>query len=169
MSKTKDPQAKVIISAYGNGIAVGLNGNKAEVQSTYNRFFNWGSAGASATFLRSNQDSEMQNGDLGDSYLHEVSDKFSYFLSTDESMLQAMTAEQITMWQDTDVSSLCKATRGTSKKAQGQLFLDSAKVAATQEYDSFRRENFMQFSKTPTHVYQELDGGSPSWTSETED
>jgi hypothetical protein len=27
----------------------------------------------------------------------------------------------------------------------------------------------MLFTKTPTHIYQQLDGGAPSWVSETED
>jgi len=31
------------------------------------------------------------------------------------------------------------------------------------------RENFMLFGKTPTHIYQQLDGGAPSWIKETED
>jgi hypothetical protein len=27
----------------------------------------------------------------------------------------------------------------------------------------------MLFAKTPTHIFQQLDGGAPDWVSETED
>jgi hypothetical protein len=73
-------KANIIISAYGNGIAVGLHGTKEEIEKNFNRFFNWGATG---------------QGELG-SYLHELSDNFSYFLSTEADMLRAMTYETMT-------------------------------------------------------------------------
>lgn len=162
-------KAEIIISTYGNGIAVGLKGTKDQIDREFNRFFNWGGAGANANFMRSNQDSEMQNGELGDSYLHEISNNFSYFLSTDAAMLKAINAETITRWQDSPVSEQYKAKPRVHKRLQGIKFLEDALDAAKSEYESYERENFMLFSRTPSYVYQQLDGGAPSWTSETED
>jgi hypothetical protein len=146
-------QANIIISAYGNGIAVGLNGTKEQIERTFNRFFNWGATGV---------------GELG-SYLHELSDNFAYFLSTEADMLRAMTYETMTRWQDSPVSEQYKARPRFHKKPNGEKFRADAVQAARDEYNSFARESFMLFAKTPTHIYQQLDGGAPSWISETED
>lgn len=162
-------QAKIIISTYGSGIAVGLNGTREQIERTYNRFFNWGAAAAGANYMRSNQDSDMQLGEMGDSYLHEISDQFAYFLSTEMDMLRALTTETMTKWQDSPVSEQYKARPRFHKKPNGHKFIQDAYNAARTEYNSFRRENFMMFYKTPTHIYQQLDGGAPDWVSETED
>ena len=162
-------QANIIISTYGNGIAVGLKGTREQIEKTFNRFFNWGAAAANASFMRSNQDCEMQHGELGDSYLHEIGDNFAYFLSTDADMIRALTAETITKWQDSPISEQYKSRPRHHKKPNGDKFVRDAVDAATAEYNSIPRENFMLFAKTHTHIYQQLDGGAPSWISETED
>ena len=161
--------AEITISTYGNGIAVGLKGTREQIEREFNRFFNWGAAAANVSFMRSNEDSEMQHGELGDSYLHEIGQNFSYFLSTHRAMIKAIAAETITRWQDSPVSEQYKARPRTNKKAQGNKFMAEALAAATAEYNSLPRENFMLFGKTPTHIYQQLDGGAPSWIKETED
>jgi hypothetical protein len=160
--------AEIIISTYGNGIAVGLKGTKEQIEREFNRFFNWGAAAANVSFMRSNEDSEMQHGELGDSYLHEIGKNFSYFLSTHEAMVKAITAETMTTWQDSPISKQYKTQRN-GKKQSGKVFVDHATIAAKDEYNSYTRENFMLFGKTPTHIYQQLDGGAPSWIKETED
>ncbi len=162
-------EANIVISTYGNGIAVGLNGTREQIQRTFNRFFNWGAAGAGANFMRSNQDSEMQHGELGDSYLHEISEKFSYFLSTGKDMIRGLTSETITKWQDSAISEQYKSRPRHPKKPNGEKFVSDAVAAATAEYNSFPRENFMLFGKSSSYIYQQLDGGAPSWASETED
>ena len=146
-------QANIVISAYGNGIAVGLNGTREQIERTFNRFFNWGATGI---------------GELGD-YLHDLSDNFSYFLSTEADMLRAMSYETMTKWQDSPVSEQYKARPRHYKKPNGSKFRRDAEQAARAEFESFSRESFMLFAKTPTHIYQQLDGGAPSWGSETED
>lgn len=161
-------QANIIISTYGNGIAVGLNGTREQIERTFNRFFNWGAAASGANAARGNGDSEMQHGELGDSYLHEIGESFSYFLSTQDAMIRALTAETVTRWQDSPISEQYKGNR-TNKREQSQKFLADAAAAAVAEYESFPKENFMLFGKSPSHIYQQLDGGAPSWASETED
>jgi hypothetical protein len=146
-------QANIIISAYGNGIAVGLHGTREEIEKNFNRFFNWGATGI---------------GELGD-YLHDLSDKFSYFLSTEESMVRAMTAENIVKWQNSEISGQYKTPSRHYKKDNGKKFLADAAQSARDEYESFPRESFMLQMKSPSHIYQQLDGGAPFWSSETED
>jgi hypothetical protein len=146
-------QANIVISSYGHGIAVGLEGTKKQIERTFNRFFNWGAIGAAESV----------------EYLHELSNKFSYFISTEENMIRAMTAENIVKWQDSEISGQYKTPSRHYKKNNGKKFLADAAQAARDEYESFKREGFMQFIKTPTYIYQQLDGGAPSWVSETED
>lgn len=151
---TKD-KANIIISTYGNGIAVGLQGTKEQIEREFNRFFNWGATGV---------------GQVG-GYLHELSDSFAYFLSTETDMLRAMAYECMTRWQDSPISSQYKSAplkRG-EKKSKGTTFRQHARNAAIDEFNSYPRENFMLFEKSPNDIYNELDGGAPDWTSETED
>jgi hypothetical protein len=153
--------AKIVISQYGSGIAVGISGSKDQIQQTFNRFFNWGGAAPTATFMRSSQDCEMEFGEMGDAYLHEIGETFSYFLSTDESMVKAMSAEYLAHWQDTPISKQYKGER-SSKKSCGMKFREDAMKAANDEYNSFERENFMQFTKSQSPLFSKLDGGAPS-------
>jgi len=162
-------QAKILISLYGNGIAVGLNGTREQIERTYNRFFNWGAAGSNANVERTSGDSEIQLGELGDSYLHHVGDTFAYFLSTEENMIRALTYENMTKWQDTEVADQYKTKPRNHKKESGKVFREHASIAAQDEYNAFERENFMLYDKAPTYIYRELDGGAPTWVSETED
>lgn len=162
-------QAKVLISPYGNGIAVGLEGTKEQIEREYNRFFNWGAAGANANVERTSGDSEIQHGELGDSYLHHVGNKFAYFLSTEESMIHALTYENMTKWQMTGITEQYKTKPRANKKESGKVFREHASIAAQDEYNTFERENFMLYDKAPTYIYRELDGGAPTWVKETED
>ena len=146
-------QANIVISSYGHGIAVGLEGTKKQIERTFNRFFNWGAIGVAESV----------------EYLHELSNGFSYFISTKEDMIRAMTAENIVKWQDSEISGQYKTPARHYKKNNGKKFLADAAQAARDEYESFSRESFMLFTKTPTHIYQQLDGGAPDWVSETED
>ena len=146
-------QANIIVTYYGHGIAVGLEGTKKQIERTFNRFFNWGATSTAA----------------GGDYLHELSDRFAYFLSTERDMLRALTAETIMRWQDSEVSDQYKTPARHHKKNNGKKFLQDAEKVARDEYESFKREPFMQYEKTPVHFYQELDGGAPSWVRETED
>jgi hypothetical protein len=75
----------------------------------------------------------------------------------------------MTKWQDSPISEQYKARPRFHKKPNGQKFREDAVKAARSEYDSFSRESFMLFTKTPTHIFQQLDGGAPDWVSETED
>lgn len=172
MSNSTQPKpATITISTYGNGIAVGLDGEKDSINQAFNRFFNWGAAANGATAARTSDDSEMSNGDMGDSYLHFIGEKFAYFLTTETAMLSAMTAQNLAKWQDTPVSQNYKAAPNhrREKKSNGKSFRADAAAAAADEFASFPRENFMLFSKNPMSVYNELDGGAESWASETED
>lgn len=162
-------KAKVLISPYGNGIAVGLEGTREQIEREYNRFFNWGAAGAGANVERATGDSEIQHGELGDAYLHYVGEKFAYFLSTQEDMIRAFTYEHLGKWQDTETSAQYKTKPRNYKKDSGKVFREHAQIAAQDEYNQIERENFMLYQKAPTYIYRELDGGAPSWVKETED
>lgn len=157
-------QANIIISTYGNGIAVGLQGNKEQIEQTFNRFFNWGAAAPNATFMRSNEDCETNIGDFGDSYLHEVFGGFSYFLSTEEAMVKALESEYLANWQDTSISKQYKGTRN-KKKVAGLKFRDDAKNAARDEFNAYKKENFMLYNKSESPLFKISDGGAPSWDS----
>jgi hypothetical protein len=84
-------------------------------------------------------------------------------------MVRAMTAENIVKWQDSEISGQYKTPSRHYKKDNGKKFLADAAQAARDEYESFSRESFMLQMKSPSHIYQQLDGGAPSWISETED
>jgi hypothetical protein len=151
----------IIISTYGNGIAVGLQGSREQIDQTFNRFFNWGAAAPNATFMRSSDDCETEIGDMGDSYLHEVHNSFAYFLSTEEAMVNAMTSQNLANWQDTPVSKQYKGKR-KEKKQSGQKFRADALNAARDEYNSFTKENFMLYSKSESPLFKVTDGGPAS-------
>lgn len=145
--------AHITVSTYGNGLAVGLQGTREEIEYTFNRFFNWGATGL---------------GGMGE-YLHDLSESFAYFLASEESMIRAMSFENMARWQDTPISEQYKARPRHHKKPNGIQFRHDAEAAARAEFNSFERENFMQYEKTPSHIYNESDGGAPSWVAETED
>lgn len=157
-------KANIIISTYGNGIAVGLQGNKEQIEQAFNRFFNWGAAAPNATFMRSNSDCETNIGDMGDSYLHEVFDGFSYFLSTEEAMIQALSSEYLFNWQDTPISKQYKGDR-KNKKVAGIKFRNEAQNAARDEFNGYKKENFMLYNKSDSPLFKISDGGAPSWDS----
>ena len=160
----KTTQPNIIISTYGNGIAVGIMGNREQVEQTFNRFFNWGAAAHETTYERTSGDSVLEGDSFGDSYLHELAPNFHYFLSTEDAMINAMTAQNLANWQDTPVSKQYKGTRN-AKKQSGQKFRNDALNAARDEYDSFTKENFMLYKKSETPLFRVLDGGPSSWDS----
>ena len=47
--------------------------------------------------------------------------------------------------------------------------LEGTKEQIEREYNQIERENFMLYQKAPAYIFRELDGGAPSWASETED
>ena len=157
-------QAQIIISTYGNGIAVGLVGTREEIEPIFNRFFNWGAAAPNASLVRSNGDCEAEIGDYGDDYLHEVFEKFFYFLSTEEDMIEAIKNEYVARWQDTEISEQYKGHR-KNKKDCGKKFLQDAEDAARDEFHSYHKENFMLYSKSETPMFRMLDGGASTWDS----
>ena len=154
-------QQNIIISTYGNGIAVGLVGTRKEIEPIFNRFFNWGAAAPNASLMRSNGDCEAEAGDYGDDYLHEVYDRFFYFLSTEEDTINAIKHQYLARWQDTAVAEQYKGHRA-NKKAAGKKFLQHAENAARDEFDSYTKENFMLHSKSGTPLFKVLDGGAPT-------
>lgn len=161
---TKTKQMNIIISTYGNGLAVGLNGTREQIEQTFNRFFNWGAAAPNATFMRSNDDCETAIGEFGDSYLHEVFDGFAYFLSSEEDMIKALTSEYLANWQDTPISKQYKGGR-SNKKVSGVKFRKDAENAARDEFNSYRKENFMLYNKSESPLFKVSTGGAPAWDS----
>jgi|688.fasta_scaffold85978_2 hypothetical protein len=157
-------KANIIISTYGNGIAVGLQGTKDQIEQSFNRFFNWGAAAPNITFMRSNEDCETNIGDMGDSYLHEIFDGFCYFLSTEQDMIKALASEYLFNWQDTSISKQYKGVRN-NKKIAGLKFREDAQNAAREEFNSYTKENFMLYNKSESPLFKVSDGGAPSYDS----
>lgn len=139
---------RTIISPYGNGIAVGLEGDKESTNRAFNRFYNFSN---------------------GNPSLHEMGGTFSYFLTTEEELIHALETERIVRWQDSAKSAQFKATSRTSKREAGKRFLAEAHADAVAEFATFERENFMGRFASPLSPYAETDGGAAYWESETED
>jgi hypothetical protein len=160
----KTTQPNIIVSTYGNGIAVGIIGTREQAEPTFNRFFNWGAAANETTYERTSGDSVLEGDSFGDSYLHELSPSFHYFLSTEEAMVKAMAAQNLANWQDTAISKQYKGNR-QNKKQSGAKFRSEAIKAACDEYESFTKENFMLYKKSEVSQLKVLDGGAPTWDS----
>jgi hypothetical protein len=141
----------LVISSYGNGLAVGIEGSREEIEIQFNRFFNHGGAGRFCT-----EDFCSENGEAGDNYLHFTCDRFAYFLSDDDSMIGAMLNEKL-MQANIDPSSNL-----IHKGKKGGIY-NELKENAIQEFSAIKRENFMGFKPSEVNFYQQLDGGAPSW------
>lgn len=146
---TNNSNNNLVISRYGNGIAVGIQGNKDQIEMQFNRFFNLGGAANGCT---SNYCSNDKN--VGDDYLHEMSDTFSYFLSTEEAMVDALTNELIVK--------LNSQSNPTLKGKKGGV-LAELKAQAQEQYDQIEKENFMQYKTSDAITMAKLDGGKGDW------
>ena len=147
-NQTMNQNNNLVISSYGNGIAVGIEGSNDEIQIQFNRFFNHGGAGKNCT-----EDFCNEQG-AGDNYLHFVSDRFAYFLSSEESMIGSLLNEKLTKLNCSPNPSL--------KGKKGGIF-NELKLQSQNEYNLIKRENFMGFKPSEFNSYQQLDGGAPSW------
>lgn len=142
------PVMKTLITNYGNGIAIGFEGESEEINRAFNRLFNWGA---------------INQGDL-----HKMGDRFAYAITTESALFRAITAERLATWQDTPLSRTFKGERNNKRNA-GKRFLVAAQDAARMEIAAFERENFLGRDSSTPSPYQELDGGAPFWVAETED
>lgn len=146
---TEQKNANLVISNYGNGIAVGIQGSKEQIEIQFNRFFNLGGAANGCT---SNYCSNDKN--VGDDYLHEMSDSFAYFLSTEEAMLDALTNEKIV--------NLNSKPNPEFKGRKGGV-LSEIKMQAKEEYDKIERENFMQYKTSDVIAMTKIENGKSDW------
>jgi hypothetical protein len=129
------PVGNLVISRYGNGIAVGISGSRKERVETFNRFFNHGGAAENLKCTAAREDATSY---IGDGYLHDIFDDedkgFSYFLSTESSLLKSLETEFAARFP----LGACAAWKG-----KGGGFKESMKAAAAASFNSIRRENFM--------------------------
>ncbi len=107
---------KIIISSYGSGIAVGIEGEASFVERQINRFYNYGGM--------------TKNGEF-----HKESDKFGFFLSSKESMISALSCENFVRFQMDGTSKLFKKNPNAMQNAADQ--------DAVKQFNEFERENFM--------------------------
>jgi hypothetical protein len=148
---------KTLVSNYGNGIAIGLHGTREFVEGEFTRFFNCGAV--SAHYAGKRDENGEPNDDKGTSVcgqLHEVGDTegtvFSYFLSTSEKMVEALTLAHF----------LRMTSSGESKLFKGlpAEFRTATVAAAEFEFHGYTREEFM--SRFPTYPVNEVYGtGKP--------
>jgi len=125
-------QVRIIISHYGNGIAVGIEGEREAIERAFNRFYNFGN---------------------GNPSLHEMSERFSYFVTTEEDLIHALETERVTYWQNTANSLPFKSKERSKRGEAGKRFLSAVHDDALAEFNSFERDNFMSMNETPAHVY----------------
>jgi hypothetical protein len=150
--QTSPENSNIVVSSYGNALAIGLEGSNEQIQKQFNRFFNHGAAGRNCTEDFCNEEGS------GDNYLHFISDRFAYFLSTDEAMIGAFLNEKLMTLNNR------QGELQSVKGKKGGLY-NELKSEAENDYSSLRRENFMGFKPTEVNIYQQLDGGAPSWDS----
>lgn len=107
---------QIIISHYGSGIAVGLQGSEDFVEKQTNRFFNYGGITKQGEF-------------------HSVTENFGFFLSSVERMISAIATQYFVSFQ----------MDGTSKQFKGRpdLMEKATKEKASEEFNSYLKENFM--------------------------
>ena len=144
------------ISSYGNGLAFGLAGTKAQIERSFNRFFNLGIAGANVTSNTDEEGGWASNGEtLGDGYLHYIGESFAYFLTTEPDIVRGLTWENIRLWQDSPISS--------QYKRNPEKFKADALKAAQDTLASFPRENFMGWTIDRTEEGFALREGQADW------
>ncbi len=141
----------IVISSYGNAIAVGIEGSAEQIEMQFNRFFNHGAAGAFCT-----EEFSSKDGSTGESYLHFTCDNFAYFLSSEENMIKALLNEMLMQ---------CNMEGANNSMFIGKKggAMNTLLQNAIESYKNIKRENFMGYKPTENNVYQQLDGGAPSW------
>lgn len=158
-STNENPFAAETISSYGNGLAFGLSGTRAQIERSFNRYFNIGAAGSNVTSNIDDEGGWTSGGQtLGDGFLHYIGESFAYFLTTEADVIRALTWENIRLWQDSPVSKQYKKTQ--------DKFLADAKAAATDTLASITRENFMGWATDRTTEGFALREGSADWCPE---
>jgi hypothetical protein len=133
---------QIIISSYGNGIAVGIQGNSEHIEKMSNLFFNYGGT--------------TKNGEL-----HMESENFGYFLSTEERLKNALA----THWQTNAI------LNGDSKrfKKNPEGFDKYAKEIAEEIFSQYKRENFMGFNLGETYHVESFAGGMSGFKQKPEE
>lgn len=142
--------SNLIVSLYGSEIAVGIEGTREQIEQQFNRFFNLGAAASGCTSKFCSEDSNV-----GDNYLHFLSDTFAYFLSSEKAMVKALETEQfVNMNNGADNS-----------KFAGKKFgaMEVVKAQAIEDFKNIKRENFMLYKSSEVVATKQLDGGAPSW------
>ena len=141
--------SNLIVSLYGSEIAIGIEGTKEEINQQFNRFFNLGGAAANCTERFCSEDY-----DTGDNYIHFMSDRFAYFLSSEEDMIKAFETEQLMT---------LNSKPNPEHKGKKDGILNEVKAQAVEIYTNLRRENFMLYKTSEQAAFKKLDGGAPSF------
>ena len=82
-----------------------------------------------------------------------MSDRFAYFLSSEEDMIKAFETEMLV-----DMN-----TRPNPQyKGKKDGVLNEVKAKAKEVYSNLRRENFMLYKTSEQAAFKKLDGGAPS-------
>lgn len=151
--------ASEVLSSYGNGIAFGLSGTKAQIERSFNRFFNLGIAGSNVTSNIDDEGGWTSGGQtLGDGFLHYIGQSFAYFLTTEADIIRGLTWENVRLWQDSPIS---KQYKGKPTK-----FLIDATQAATDTLANIPRENFMGWATDRVPEGHLIREGSADWDPE---
>lgn len=147
-TQTENKNSNLVISLYGSEIAVGIEGTKEQINQQFNRFFNMGGAAPNCTSSFCSEDS-----DTGDNYIHFLSDRFAYFLSSEEDMIKAFETEQLMNMN---------AKPNPEHKGKKDGILNEVKALAKELYKNIKRENFMLYKTSEQVAFKKLDGGAPS-------
>jgi hypothetical protein len=125
----------LVVSSYGCEYAIGFNSKHETIE---NFAFNYGATNGTS---------------------HAMSDSFSYFLTSRESFIEAITNYVLTKANCGGL--FPKGNKGTGIKS-------TVEQIAAEVFDNIPQENFMGQGYTPK-PHAVLDGGAPDWLPETED
>lgn len=133
---------QIVLSSYGNGLAVGLQGSSEYIEKMFNLFVNYGGT--------------TQNGEL-----HMESENFGYFLSTEEKIKSAL----VSHWQTTAI------VNGDSKrfKKNPSGFDKYAMEIAEEQFSHYKKENFMGFNLGETYHVESFTGGMSGYKQKPEE
>lgn len=146
--QTSNKNSNLVVSLYGSEIAVGIEGTREEINLQFNRFFNLGGAAHNCTEQFCSEESNT-----GDNYLHFMSDRFAYFLSSEEAMTEAFQTEMLMN---------ANARPNPEHKGKKDGILNEVKALAKELYKNIKRENFMLYKTSEQAAFKKLDGGAPS-------
>jgi len=153
---TTNAFASEAISSYGNGLAFGLSGTKAQIERSFNRYFNLAIAGANVTSNIDEEGGWASNGQtLGDGFLHYIGENFAYFLTTEVDIVRGLTWENIRLWQNSPISA--------QYKHNPEKFKADALQAATDTFRALPRENFMGWSTDRMPEGHAIREGQSDW------